>query len=67
MSANPPATITWQKDNQLLADRYIIENDGIKVTGVTEDDKGDFSLRAMVQQTGKFQDRNIKVEVHGEK
>ncbi|KAG8196694.1 hypothetical protein JTE90_023205 [Oedothorax gibbosus] len=64
VSANPPATITWQKDNQLLADRYIIETDGIKVTGVNEKDKGDFSLRAMVQQTGKFQDRTIKVEVH---
>ncbi|GFT44026.1 fasciclin-2 [Nephila pilipes] len=64
VSANPPATITWQKDNQILSDRYIIENDGIKVTGATEEDKGEFSLRAMVQQTGKFQDRVIKVEVH---
>ncbi|KAF8792826.1 fasciclin-2-like isoform X1 [Argiope bruennichi] len=64
VSANPPATITWQKDNQILSDRYIIENDGIKVTGATEEDKGEYSLRAMVQQTGKFQDRVIKVEVH---
>ncbi|CAL1264407.1 unnamed protein product [Larinioides sclopetarius] len=64
VSANPPATITWQKDSQILSDRYIIENDGIKVTGATEEDKGEYSLRAMVQQTGKFQDRVIKVEVH---
>ncbi|GBO35711.1 Fasciclin-2, partial [Araneus ventricosus] len=64
VSANPPATITWQKDSQILSDRYIIENDGIKVTGAAEEDKGEYSLRAMVQQTGKFQDRVIKVEVH---
>ncbi|XP_015903524.1 fasciclin-2 isoform X2 [Parasteatoda tepidariorum] len=64
VSANPPATIQWTKDNQLLTDRYIVENDGIKVTGVNEEDKGTFSLRAMVQQTGRFQNRKIKVEVH---
>ncbi|GIY24720.1 fasciclin-2 [Caerostris extrusa] len=64
VSANPPATITWLKDGQILTDRYITENDGIKVTGATEEDKGEFALRAMVQQTGKFQDRIITVEVH---
>ncbi|GBM83807.1 hypothetical protein AVEN_80834-1 [Araneus ventricosus] len=39
VSANPPAAITWQKDSQILPDRYIIENDGIKVTGATSEVK----------------------------
>lgn len=56
--------ISWKKDGQTLSERYITENDGIKVTGVTEEDKGNFSVRAMVQQTGRLQARVIKVEVH---
>lgn len=64
VSANPPAVISWKKDGQTLSERYITESDGIKVTGVTEEDKGNFSVRAMVQQTGRFQARLIKVEVH---
>lgn len=65
VSANPPAVISWKKDNQILSERYITESDGIKVTGVNEEDKGNFTVRAMVQQTGRFQALNINVEVHG--
>ncbi|GBL89020.1 hypothetical protein AVEN_259846-1 [Araneus ventricosus] len=39
VSANPPAAITWQKDSEILPDRYIIENDEIKVTGATSEVK----------------------------
>lgn len=65
VAANPPAVISWKKDGQTLSERYVTESDGIKVTGVNEADKGNFSVRAMVQQTGRFQSRIIKVEVHG--
>ncbi|XP_035207265.1 fasciclin-2-like isoform X3 [Stegodyphus dumicola] len=65
VSANPPATISWFKDGQPVnPEQYKIEVDGVQVTGVTEEDKGDYSVRAMVSQTGRFQNREIKVEVH---
>ncbi|XP_054718779.1 fasciclin-2-like isoform X2 [Uloborus diversus] len=65
VSANPPATVTWSKDNHPLGDdRHIVESDGVRVSAVTQEDKGQFVVRAMVSQTGRFLNRRIKVEVH---
>uniref|UniRef100_A0A1W7RAL5 Fasciclin-2 n=1 Tax=Hadrurus spadix TaxID=141984 RepID=A0A1W7RAL5_9SCOR len=65
VSANPSATVTWSKDNKPLPeDHYVIVENGVTVTRTREEDAGNYAMRAMVIQTGRFQNKLITVEVH---
>lgn len=68
VSANPPPIISWLKDDRSLAeDRYVIENNGIRVRGVIdESDAGRFDVAARVEETGEVLYQLISVEVYGE-
>lgn len=45
-------------------DSHIIQQDGILITKVTEDDEGTYRCRARVLQYGSISQVNIQVEVH---
>lgn len=67
VTANPPPIISWQKDSfPLPDDRYVIENNGIRVRGVVDDeDAGRFDVAARVEETGDVLYQLITVEVYG--
>jgi len=46
------------------AERYVIEANGLLIRKVSEADDGVYTCRAIVMETGEYQERHIKVEVH---
>ncbi|CAN7984160.1 unnamed protein product, partial [Ixodes hexagonus] len=62
---NPVPMVTWTKDGRPLdSQRYEGKDDGIFIQSVQEQDKGTYLVSAMVAVTGKFQKRNITVDVY---
>ena len=68
VSANPAPIISWLKDDRPVSeDRYVIENNGIRVRGlIDESDAGRFDVAARVEETGEVLYQLITVEVYGE-
>ncbi|XP_054257112.1 fasciclin-2-like isoform X1 [Macrosteles quadrilineatus] len=68
VQANPSPIVDWLRNGQQIQstnnDRYVIDNDGLVIKNVTEDDDGIYICRAIVLDTGELSERNIKVEVH---
>ncbi|XP_065347050.1 fasciclin-2 isoform X4 [Cloeon dipterum] len=64
--ANPAPIVDWFKNNDAISttDRYVIEANGLLIRRVTEADDGVYTCRAIVMNTGEYQERHIKVEVH---
>lgn len=67
VSANPPPIISWLKDDRSLSEeRYVIENNGIRVRGtIDESDAGRYDVSARVEETGEVLYQLISVEVYG--
>lgn len=67
VTADPPPIISWLKDDlPLHDDRYVIENNGIRVKGIVDEgDAGRFDVSARVEETGEVLYQLITVEVYG--
>uniref|UniRef100_A0A147BU26 Putative neural cell adhesion molecule n=5 Tax=Ixodes ricinus TaxID=34613 RepID=A0A147BU26_IXORI len=62
---NPVPMVSWTKDGRLMdSQRYEGTDDGVFIRSVQEQDKGLYLVSAMVAVTGKFQKRNITVDVY---
>ncbi|XP_021704152.1 fasciclin-2 isoform X4 [Aedes aegypti] len=63
--ANPPATVDWLRDGDPIksSGRYVIENRGLLIRNVSENDDGLYTCRAAVISTGELAKRVIRVEV----
>ncbi|KAG9509471.1 Fasciclin-2 [Fragariocoptes setiger] len=72
VSAQPPPTIEWFKDDKLISQntngRYKYSQDGyMNIIGpVTEEDAGIYTVRATVMATGTSHERHISVKVNTE-
>ncbi|XP_077484135.1 neural cell adhesion molecule fasciclin 2 isoform X5 [Amblyomma americanum] len=62
---NPVPLVRWFKDHENLdLQRYEGSDDGISVQSAQDIDRGTYIVSAMVSVTGKFQKRNITVDVY---
>lgn len=62
---NPVPLVSWLKDRQELdPQRYEGKEDGIAIQAAKDMDRGVYVVSAMVSVTGKFQKRNISVDVY---
>ncbi|XP_065306755.1 fasciclin-2 isoform X1 [Dermacentor albipictus] len=62
---NPVPLVSWLKDREELdPQRYEGKEDGISVQTAQDIDRGTYVVSAMVSVTGKFQKRNITVDVY---
>ncbi|CAL4081904.1 unnamed protein product, partial [Meganyctiphanes norvegica] len=66
VTANPQPTVDWLKDLKpiRLDDRHIIQQDGVLIKEITQDDEGIYRCRAKVAQYGIIEYKDIKVEVY---
>jgi len=66
VTADPPPIISWLKDDlPLHDDRYVIENNGIRVKGIVDEgDAGRFDVSARVEETGEVLYQLITIEVY---
>jgi neural cell adhesion molecule len=66
VSARPAPTVEWYRDGKAITtnNHYIVETHGLKILQVEEGDEGVYYCHASVFQTGEFQERVIRVEVH---
>jgi len=66
VTANPQPMVDWLKDLKpiKLDDRTIIQQDGVLIKQITQDDEGVYRCRAKVPQLGSIEYKDIKVEVY---
>ncbi|XP_022912718.1 fasciclin-2-like isoform X2 [Onthophagus taurus] len=65
VQANPAPIVDWVKNGLTLKsnDKYIVENDGLLIKNVKESDDGIYTCRAVVLESGSYDQKNIRVEV----
>ncbi|XP_042205865.1 fasciclin-2-like isoform X3 [Homarus americanus] len=65
-SAKPSPLVDWLKDLVRLSndDNHIIQQDGVLIKKVTEEDEGTYRCRARVPALGSIEHRDIQVEVY---
>ncbi|GAU88526.1 hypothetical protein RvY_01211-2 [Ramazzottius varieornatus] len=66
VTGNPAPQVDWIRDNQPISTggRYKIEQDGLVIDNVMEEDEGDYICRASVDSTGGLRSQTINVVVH---
>ncbi|KAF2360252.1 Fibronectin type III [Trinorchestia longiramus] len=66
VTSSPSPFIDWLKDGRTLKtdERHIIQQDGVLVRSISEDDEGVYRCRARVAQLGALDSRDIQVEVY---
>ncbi|CAG0915246.1 unnamed protein product [Notodromas monacha] len=64
VKASPAATLSWSKAGKQIAtgmsDRYAVEQGGLRISEVRQEDEGTYSCSADVVSTGEYQVRQIR-------
>ncbi|KAI0223318.1 Fasciclin-2 [Lamellibrachia satsuma] len=66
VSGQPTPTVSWRYRGKKIqpSNHYILEQDGLKIMNISEDDNGRYVCYAEVQQHGRYYFKDIDVVVH---
>lgn len=66
VSGQPTPTVSWRYRGKKIqpSNHYILEQDGLKIMNISEDDNGRYVCRAEVPLDARFDFRNVDVVVH---
>lgn len=66
VSGQPIPEVSWKYRGEVIktGGRYVVEDTGLKIKNITEEDNGEYQCRAEVQSDGRLDMRQIQVVVH---